>query len=142
MCSSTGFPWTPTFARWPRRDDRLADVEGGRQADRLDGDIDAKVRGQLHHALHGLPVRAVDHGRRAELLSDLQTIVVQVDDDNRSGRVELRGHQRGEPDRPGPDDGDRVAGFDGAVQHATLECGRQDVAQHHERFVLGVGRNR
>ena len=57
------------------------------------------------------------------------------------GRIELRGQQRGKADRPGADDRHRGARLNLAVQHAALEAGRQDVAEHHERFFIGAGGN-
>src|SRR5262249_44097110 len=46
--------------------------------------------------------------------------------------------ERAEGRGAGADDGDGVAGLYLAVQDATLEACRQDVAQHHERLVLDV----
>jgi hypothetical protein len=43
-----------------RRQNRLADVEGGRHADGFNGHIDALTCGQVHHTLHGSAVSAVD----------------------------------------------------------------------------------
>ena len=58
------------------------------------------------------------------------------------GRIELRRQQGGQADRPGADDGHGVARLHLAVQHAALEAGRQDVAQHDQRFFVGVRRER
>ena len=47
-----------------------------------------------------------------------------------------------EPDRPGTDDGDDIAGTDLTVEHADLVAGRQDVGQHQHCFVADAGGNR
>ena len=59
----------------------------------------------------------------------LEPVLVQVDHHDLGGRVELRGEQRGEPDRPGPDDGDRVSRLHLPVVHAALEPGREDITR-------------
>ena len=87
-----------------RRDDFFAQLEGGRNAHRLDGGVDAALAGHLHDRLHGLAVGAVDGRRGAEALRHFKAIVVEIDHDDLGRRVELRGEQRGEPDRPGADD--------------------------------------
>ena len=54
--------------------------------------------------------------------------------------VELGGHQRGQSDRAGAHNGDRVAGLHLAVQNTALEACGQDIAEHHRCFFLGVRR--
>ena len=124
-----------------RGNDRLADLEGGRYTDRLDGDIDASAVGQRHHALRGVAVGAVDQRRCAERPGDLQPLVVEIDHEDRRRRIELRGQQHREPDRPGADDRHAVSGLHLPVQDAAFKAGRQDVAEHHQRFLIGVGRD-
>ena len=53
----------------------------------------------------------------------------------RPGRVEPRGEDRRQPDRPGADDRDGVAGRDHAVEHADLEGGRKDVGEEQHLLV-------
>ena len=57
-------------------------------------------------------------------------------------RVELRRQQRREADRTGADDRDRAARLYLAVEHAALEAGRQDVAQHDQRLFVGAAGDR
>ena len=82
-----------------RRDDVLAELEGRRNADRLDGGVDAAVAGHLHDLLDGLAVVAVDGRGGAEALGDLKPVVVEIDHDDLGRRVELRRQQRRESDR-------------------------------------------
>ena len=89
-----------------------------------------------------LPSRAVDRRRGAEALGDFQAIVVEIDHDDLGRRIELRGQQRRQPDRAGADDRHGVARLHLAVEHAALEAGRQDVAEHHQRFFVGAVGNR
>ena len=85
-----------------------------------------------------LPSRAVDDRRGAEALGHLEAIVVEIDHDDLGRRIELRGQQRGEPDRPDADDRHGAARLHLAVEHAAFEAGRQDVAEHHQRFFVGA----
>ena len=116
----------------------LAELEGRRNADRLDGGVDAALAGHLHDRLRGLAVGAVDGRGRAEALGHLKPVVVEIDHDDLGRRVELRRQQRGEPDRSGADDRHGAARLNLAVEHAAFEAGRQDVAQHHQRLFVGA----
>jgi hypothetical protein len=62
----------------PRGEDRLADVEGGGDPHRLDGDVDARPIRQVHDVLDGLAVAAVD-GPGAEGACRLEAVLVDVD---------------------------------------------------------------
>ena len=55
--------------------------------------------------LDRLAVGAVDGRGGAEALGDLKAVVVQIDHDDLGRRIELRGQQRRQADRPGADDG-------------------------------------
>ena len=85
-----------------------------------------------------LPSRAVDDRRGAEALRHFKAIVVEIDHDDLGRRVELRREQRGEPDRSRADDRHRAPRLNLAVEHAALEAGRQDVAEHHQRLFVGA----
>jgi len=65
----------------------------------------------------------------------LEARVVDVDRDDVRGRVELRGHDGREADRPGADDRDGVARLDAAVEDADLEGRGQDVRQEEHLLV-------
>ena len=118
------------------RNDPLAEHEGGRDAHGLDRGIHAAAVGQLHHGGGGIAGGAVDHIGGAEAPRDLEPVAVEIDDDQLRRGVELGRQQRGQADRAGADDGDRAAGLNLAVEHAALEAGRQDIAQHDERFLV------
>ena len=88
---------------------------------------------QLHHACDGILAAVVDRQVGAELERLLEPRVGEVDRDDVARREELRRHDRREPDRAGTDDRDRVTGLHAAVQHADLECGREDVGEEQRR---------
>ena len=85
-----------------------------------------------------LPSALLQRGRGAETLRHFKAIVVEIDHDDLGRRVELGGEQRREPDRPRTDDRHGAARLHLAVEHAALEAGRQDVAQHHQRLFVGA----
>ena len=120
-----------------RRDDLLADVERRRDADGLDRHVHAGPCRQLHHLVDGPAVRAVDELGGAEGAREAEPARVHVDHHHLGRRVELRGEQGREADRARSHDRDGVAGLHLTVQHAALEAGREDVAQHHERVFVG-----
>src|SRR5450759_3224360 len=111
-----------------RRDNFLAQLEGGRNAHRLDGGIDAALVGHFHDRLQGLAVGAVDRRRGTEALGHFKAIVIKIDHDDLGRRIELGGDQRGEPNRPRADDRHGAPRRNLAVEHAALEAGWQDVA--------------
>ena len=94
--------------------------------------------GERHDVIDSRAIRAVDERRRPELFRDPQPVGIEVDHQNRRGRIELRGQQRGQPDRTRAHDRHRVTRLNLAVQHAALEGGRENVAEHHERFFIRV----
>ena len=73
----------------------------------------------------------------AETPGYLETVVVEVDHDELGRRVELRREQRRQANRTRAHDCHRRARLDFAVEHATLEAGGEDVAQHDQRFRVG-----
>ena len=76
-------------------------------------------------------VGAIDHRRRPEFFGDLETFVIEINDDDVRRGVELRRQQRRQADGAGADDGHGIPRFDRAVEDTALIAGRQDVAQHH-----------
>src|ERR1035437_5548488 len=120
-------------------DELSAKLERGRNADRLDGGVDAVFAGDLQYRLDGVAVTAVDDVRCAEARRNREALVVQIDHDDLGGRVELGGEQRSEPDRPRSDDRYRAPRRDLTVEDAALETGRQNIAAHDQRlFVLAI----
>src|SRR5688572_32658497 len=105
-----------------RSQNRLADVEGGRYADRFNRHIDALTCGQIHHALNRTAVSAVDQCGGAKRFGHVQTPVVEVDHHDAGWRVELGRQQGGEPDRARADDRHSVAWLDVAIEYAALEA--------------------
>ena len=95
-----------------RPDQIGAELERLRHADRLDGDVGAEPVGELHHPRDRVLLAVVDRDVRAELERLLEPRRVEVDRDDPARRVELRRHDRREPDRAGADDRDRVARLD------------------------------
>src|SRR5664280_1061984 len=119
-----------------RRDKFLAKFESHRDAHCLDSSIDAAFAGHLHDRLQGLAVGAVDDRRGAEALGYFKAIIVEIDHDDLTRRVELSGEKCSEPNRPRADDRHGTPRRNLAVEHTTLEAGWQDVAEHHQRFFV------
>ena len=71
-------------------------------------------------------------------LATAKAIVVEIDHDDLGRRVELGGEQSREPNRSRAHDRHGAARRNLAVEHAALEAGRQDVAEHHQRFFVGA----
>ena len=80
----------------------LAQLEGGRNAHRFDGGIDAAATGHRMTVFDGLAVGAVDAAVAPKRLCDVQAMVVDIDHDDLGRRVELGGEQRGEAMGPAP----------------------------------------
>ena len=124
------------LATWPPgRISRVRELEGGRHADRLDGDVGAEAAGQLATTASGVLAAVVDDDVGAELLGRLEPAVGQVDGDDVARAEQPGAHDGGQPDRAGADDGDDVARAHLAVEHADLVAGRQDVGQHQHCLV-------
>ena len=87
------------------REDGLADVERRGHAHRFDRHVHALAAGQLQHALDRLAVGAVDQRRSPEVFCHAEPIVVEIDHQYHSWRIELRRQQDGQTDRAGTDDG-------------------------------------
>ena len=113
--------------RAARADDLGAELERLRHADRLDRHVDAEPVRELEHARERILRAGIDRHVRAEGLGLRAARRGEIDRDDPAGRVELRRHDRGKPDRAGADDRDRVAGCDPAVQDADLVGGGKDV---------------
>src|SRR6187455_2553181 len=120
-------------------EDGLADVECRGHAHRFDRHVHALAAGQLQYSLDRLAVGAVDQGRRTEVLRHPEPIVVEIYHHDGSWRIELRRQQDGQTDRACTYDGDGVPRLHLPVQHAALETGRQDVAQHDQRVLVAAG---
>ena len=88
------------------------------------------------------PSAALIDCRRAKTLGDVEAIIVEIDHDDLSGRIELRRQQRRETDRAGTDDRDAAARLDLTVEHAAFEAGGQDIAEHHQSLFIDPGGNR
>ena len=58
-----------------------------------------------------------------------------------AGRAQARGHDRGEADRAGADDRDRVSRLHLAVEDADLVCGREDVGEEEHLLVRQLRRH-
>lgn len=104
-----------------QRDDVLAQLERGGDADRLDHDVAAELVRVVLHRGDGVGGRA--HDVRAHRGRGLQAGRVVVDHDDQRWGVELGGQQGGEADGPGADDGDRFAGGDAAGEDADFVPG-------------------
>ena len=121
-------------------DDFLTDFERSGYADRFDSDIHSFAGSHGHDFFDGLAIGAVDHRGRPELLRHLETVVIEIDDDDVRRSIELCRQQCRQSDRARTDDGHHISRFDAAVEHAAFIAGRQDVAEHHHRvFVCGLG---
>ena len=73
-----------------RGQDGLADVERRGHAHRFDRHVHPLASGQLQHALDRLAVGAIDQGRGPEVFGHAKAIVVEIDHQYGSWRIELR----------------------------------------------------
>src|SRR6185437_10518313 len=121
--------------------DVLADIERGGNAHGFDGHIDP-VLCLRHDLLHRVFFRRVDDIRGAEFFCDFQPVAIRVDHIDLRGRIELRGKQGGQAYGARTDYSDGIPGFYLAVEHADLIGRGQDIAQHHERFLVDTRRDR
>ena len=112
--------------------------EGRRHADRLHRHVDAVAVGEGEHLLLPVGRAGVDAVRGADLLGEVQPVLVQVDGDDLGRSVETGGRDDGQAHRARSDDGDGVARLDLAVLHADLEAGREDVRQQQRGLVGDV----
>ena len=101
----------------------------------------AAPAGQRLHLGRGLTVAAVDDLRRAKTACRLQAAVVEIDHDYLGGRIELRGQESRKPNGPRAHDRHGRTGSDLSIEDAAFKTGRQDVAQHHQRVLLGAFRH-
>ena len=106
-----------------------------RDADRLDGHVDAEAVGHRHDLLQPVRVAAVHGVGGTEPEGLLEPVGVEVERDHPRRAVQAGGHHRGQADRADADDGDHVTGLDPAVADPDLEAGGQDVGEHHGGIV-------
>src|ERR1700681_3929354 len=116
-------------------DQLRGELERGRNADRLDSDVGTKAARQLEDSLDRILAAVVDRDVSAELPRLGEAGVVEVDDDDLRGRVELRGHDRRQSDRTCADDGHGVARSHAAVLDADLERSRKNVGEEQDLLV-------
>ena len=123
-----------------RRNKLLAKLEGSGDADRFDRRVDSAPTRHRHDLRDRFTVAAVDASCGAETLGHFKAIVVEIDHDDLGRGIELGCQQGREPDRSRTDDCDRIARLNLAVENAAFEAGRQNVAQHDQRFLVGACR--
>src|SRR3546814_5770203 len=109
-----------------RCDEFLAQPEGRRHADRLDRGIDALAFREIANQTHDGITRAVERVRGAEPARDSKAVVVEIDHDDASRRVELRGEQGRKPDRTSTSDRHAAPRCDLPVENPRFIAGRQD----------------
>ena len=117
---------------------RISSVASSNVCGHADGfhrHVGAEPVGELHHPLDGVLAAVVDRGVGAEAAGALEAAVGHVDRDDPPRRVQLRGEDRGEADRPGADDRHGVAGRDHAGEHADLVGGGEDVGEEQHLLV-------
>ena len=119
-----------------RRDNLFAELEHRWNTHRLDRRIYTAPAGHLLDRFSGFAVGAVDARGGAEAIRRFKPVVVQINHVNLGWREELRGKQRCQPNWPETDDRNCASRLNLPVQDATLEAGRQDVAQHHQRLFV------
>ena len=68
--------------RSARRDDLLAELDGGRDSDGFDRRVDAALTGHLHDGDVRFAIGAVDGSGGAEALRLLETVVIEIDHDD------------------------------------------------------------
>src|SRR5271155_1974246 len=82
------------------RHDLLAKLEGCRNTDRLDDRVDATHLRHAHHRSFCFPVGAVDNVRSPKTFGNVESLVVDIDHDDLSWRIECGGKERSKPNRP------------------------------------------
>ena len=93
----------------------------------LDRHIGTKTAGQLEDTLDRILPGVVDRDVSAEFLRLREAAVVEIDHNDPTRRVQLRGHDSRKTDRARADDGHGVAWSHAAALDAHLEGGRKDV---------------
>jgi hypothetical protein len=93
-------------------DELGAELERCGDADGFDRNVGAEPIGQLEHARGCVLAAVVDRHIRADADRLGESRGLEVDRDDPSGRIELRRQDRGESDRAGADDRDRVTRSD------------------------------
>ena len=135
--SVAGRPWTPTFATWPpglTMSAQSSNVSGMPTASMATSTPRPSVSSMI--SLDCVDLAVVDGDVGSERPSMLESGVGDVESDDATGRVEACGHDRRQTDRAGPDDRDRVARDDSAVEDADLVGRGQDVCQE-QRLLVG-----
>src|SRR3546814_5619599 len=77
--------------------------------------------------------------RGAEPARDSKAVVVEIDHDDASRRIELRGEQGRKTDRTCAHDRHAASRRDLPVENPAFIAGGQDVAEHDERFLVRSG---
>ncbi|EME55042.1 dehydrogenase [Amycolatopsis decaplanina DSM 44594] len=111
-----------------------AQLEGLRHPDRFDRDVRAEASGEFGDR-RGRVLAGLEEHVRAEVLRGGEPAGFLVDHDDGTRPEQLRRGDRGESDRPCPDDRDTVPGLDLSVAGTDLVGGRHDVGQHQRRLV-------
>src|SRR3977135_2627952 len=119
----------------------LAKPERSRYADRLDRSINASPPGQPHDRFRCFAVATVYSCCSAKTLRYHETIVVDIGHYDFRRRKELCRKQSREPDRSCTNNCNSGSWLNFTVEHAALKACRQDVAQHDQRFLIGIVRD-
>lgn len=77
-------------------DNFLAEREGRGNSDRFNRYIDAFIARKLQYFLNRFAVGGIHHFCRSEFLGDFEAVVIQIDHNDFSGRIELGCQQRGQ----------------------------------------------
>jgi hypothetical protein len=107
--------------------------------DRLDHDVRAESVSELVDDIDR-SVGNWDGHVGAELQSRVESRLGQIDSDDVGRAEQPRGLDRGQADRSGADDGDRVARRYASIEHTDLIGGRHDVGEHQRGLVGDVVR--
>lgn len=126
----------------PGCDDVLAKLERGGDTNRFNRRIDTLALRQRHHLSRCIFTARLYCLCRTEATCNCEAVLVEVDHDDFGWRVQLRRQQRRQADRPAADYGDRPARLHLAIQHATLEAGWKNIAEHDEGLFVSASRDR
>src|SRR5882724_235637 len=125
----------------PWRNYIFAKPERSWYADRLDCSINASPSSQPHDRFSCLAITTVHSCCSAEALRYGETIVVDIDHYNVRWRKELCRKQSRQSDRSCAHNCNSCSRLNFAVEHTALKACRQNVAQHDQRFLVGIVRD-